>query len=73
MNVSITLYDQGKDSYYTKVSNILKKYYPSEINLQTAIPNYNTTTIVNKIKGKYQEFWKHKMTNSSKLSFLCTF
>ena len=52
---------------------MLKKYYPSESNLQTAIPNYNTTTIVDKIKEKYKEFWKHKMTNSSKLSFLCTF
>ena len=57
----------------TLYSNMLKKYYPSETNLQIAIPNYNTTTIVNKIKEKYQEFWKHKMTNSSKLSFLCTF
>ena len=53
---------------------MLKKYYPSESNyLQTAIPNYNTTTIVDKIKEKYKEFWKHKMTNFSKLSFLCTF
>ena len=52
---------------------MLKKYYPSESNCQTAIPNYNTTTIVDKFKEKYKEVWKHKMTNSSTLSFLCAF
>ena len=28
---------------------------------------------MNEVKEKYVEFWKHKMANSSKLSFLCTF
>ena len=51
---------------------MLKKYYPGESNHQSAIPNYNTF-IVDKIKEKYKDFWKHKMTYSSKLSFLCTF
>ena len=73
LNISITLYNQGKDSYYTNVSNMLKALYPNETNLQTAIPNYNTPTLMNEVKEKYVEFWKHKMANSSKLSFLCTF
>ncbi len=37
------------------------------------IPNYNTTTLMSEVKEKYVEFWKHKMSNSSKLSFLCSF
>ena len=41
--------------------------------VETAVINYDTTTVVNKIKEKYVEFWRHKKTNSSKLSFLCTF
>ena len=73
LNISITLHNQGKDSYYTNVSNMLKALYPNGTNLQTAIPNYNTPTLMNEVKEKYVEFWKHKMVNSSKLSFLCTF
>ena len=33
----------------------------------------HTPTLLNEVKEKYLEFWKHKMANSSKLSFLCTF
>ena len=73
LNMSITLYNQGKDSYYTNVSNMLKGLNPNETNLQTDIPNYNTPTLMNEVKEKYVEFWKHQMANSSKLSLLCTF
>ena len=53
---------------------MLKSFYSDESNdIETALINYDTTTVVNKIKEKYVEFWRHKTTNSSKLSFLCTF
>ena len=66
-------YTNHKESYYSKAVNLLKPYYPNESNIELVILNYDTTTVVNKMKEKYIEFWKHKITNSSKLTFLSTF
>ena len=53
---------------------MLKSFYPEGVNdIETALINYDTTTVVNKIKEKYVEFWRHKITKSSKLSFLSAF
>ena len=41
--------------------------------MESDIVNYDTKTIVNKMKDKYVEFWRHKTINSSTLSFFCTF
>ena len=73
LNISKDLYTNHKESYYSKAVNLLKPYYPNESNIELAILNYDTTTVVNKMKEKYIEFWKHKITNSSKLTFLSTF
>ncbi len=42
--------------------------------IQQTLKTTSSTTIhiVNKMKDKYFEFWRHKITNSSKLSLFCT-
>jgi hypothetical protein len=63
----------NKESYYGNIINMLKTFYPDQTNIETDIINYQTKTIVENMKEKYVEFWKHKMLNSSKLSFLGKF
>jgi hypothetical protein len=53
--------------------NMLKSFYDNTTNLECDIINYDTKTIINKMKDKYFEFWRHKIINSSKLSFFCIF
>jgi hypothetical protein len=67
------LYENNKESYYGNIINMLKTFYPDQTNIETDIINYQTKTIVENMKEKYVEFWKHKMLNSSKLSFLGKF
>ena len=71
--MSKQLYNQGKESFYTNTMNMLKSFYDNTTNLECDIINYDTKTIINKMKDKYFEFWRHKIINSSKLSFFCTF
>ena len=70
LNMSKDLRLNKKESYYSNAVNLLKKYYPNEQNIESNILNYNTTTIVENMKKKYTEFWSHKISNSSKLTFL---
>jgi hypothetical protein len=71
--MSKQLYIKGKESFYTNTIDMLKPYYENTTNFEDDLLNYNTTHIVNKMKDKYFEHWRHKITNSSKLSFFCTF
>ena len=48
-----------------------KPYYDNTTNFEDDLLNYDTKHIVNKMKDKYFEFWRHKI--SSKLSFFCIF
>ena len=53
--------------------NMLKPYYSQDdetTNIEIALRNIDTKTIVNRIKEKYVEFWKHKITKSPKLHVL---
>ena len=52
---------------------MVRSFYPDQSNIETNVIHFETKTIITKIKENYVEFWKHKMTNSSKLSFLCQF
>ena len=73
LNISKKIHENNKESYYGNMINMLKVFYPDQTNIDTEIVNYQTKTIVDKMKEKYIEFWKHKMMNSSKLSFLSKF
>lgn len=70
--MSKQLYDHGQESYYTKAMAMLKPFY-DKTNFENDIVNYCTKTIVNKMKEKYVELWRHKMNNSTKLSFFSKF
>lgn len=70
--MSKELYISGKTSFYSNVAGILKSYDISNENLE-AINNIKLKDIVNRMKEKYITFWRHKMSNSSKLSFYCSF
>ena len=70
--LSKELYMSGEVSFYSNVMNMLKSYDLSYEGLEP-INNTKLTHIVNKMKDKYIEFWRHKMTNSTKLSFYSTF
>ena len=72
LDMSKDLYNNQKQSYYSNALNMLKKFYPNETKLESDILNYDTTTITKIMKEKYLEFWKHKITNSPKLTFLST-
>ena len=53
---------------------MLKPYYSQEsTNIEIALRNIDTKTIMNRIKENYVEFWNNKITKSSKLSFFCHF
>ena len=71
--MSKQLFNIGKESFYTNVINKLKPFYDNTTILENDIINHDTKTIVKKIKDKYLEFWRHKIINSSKLTFFCTF
>ena len=50
---------------------MLNSFYLDKLNdIETALIYYDTTTVVNKMKEKYVEFWRHKTTKSSKLYIL---
>ena len=72
--ISKDLYSKGTTSFYTNAMDILKHY-----KCITQVPELESTSIrsldfiTKSIKQKYITFWKHKMENSSKLSFYCTF
>ena len=71
--MSKQLYNNGKESFYGNAITMLKSLYDNTTNFENDIINYDTKTVVNKMKEKYVEFWRHKIINSSKLSFFCTF
>lgn len=75
--LSKELYMNGKASFYSNVVNILKSYGSLSSNesddLEKSINTMKLTHFVDKMKDKYTLFWKHKMVNSTKLSFYCTF
>ena len=68
-NMSKDLHTNQKESYFSNAINLLKKYYPNEQNIESNILNHNTATIVENMRNKYIEFWSHKISNSSKLTF----
>ena len=55
--MSKQLFEKGKESFYTNAINMLKSFYDNITNLESDIINYDTKTIVNKMKNKYFEFW----------------
>ncbi|CAB3997693.1 Hypothetical predicted protein [Paramuricea clavata] len=71
--MSKQLYEIGKESFYANSINMLKPFYDKITNFECDIINYDTKTVVKKMKDKYVEFWRQKMINSSKLSFFCEF
>ena len=72
--ISKDLYSKGTTFFYTNAMGILKHY-----KCNTQIPDLESTSIhsldfiTKSIKQKYITFWKHKVENSSKLSFYYTF
>jgi hypothetical protein len=71
--MSKQLYEIGKESFYANSINMLKPFYDKITNFECDVISYDTKTVVKKMKGKYVEFWRQKMINSSKLSFFCKF
>jgi hypothetical protein len=72
--ISKDLYINNKPSLHTNLMKILKLYDSStELNALDNISPPQISLYIQNAKDKYINFWKHKQTNSSKLSFLSTF
>ena len=74
--MSKELYELNKPSFYSKVMKILKSYtnVNNELNeLESITIHQQSQFILSNAKNKYVTFWKHKLDNSSKLSFYSTF
>ena len=71
--LSKNLHTNNKESFYANIMDMLRPFYPNEDDIETNITNFQTPTIMTKIKESYIEFWKHKLNHSSKLSFYSTF
>mgnify|MGYP002804388675 FL=1 len=72
-SLSKELFKNGKPSFYSHVTKILKPLCPplfrNSDNLETFINNCKQYNALELIKEKYISFWRQKMANSSKLSF----
>ena len=74
--LSKELYTSGKESFYSKVVNILKLHdltLCEPIEIETNLKNTKIEEIIKDIKEKYISYWKQELTNSRKLSFYQTF
>ena len=72
--ISKELYIKNQQGFYQNVMKILKSYDPSfELNELETITQHQLSEFINNVKNKYTTFWKHKLQNSSKLSFLASF
>ena len=79
--LSKELYNNNKSSLYSNITKIIKTltHNNNEINYnetnKLGLTNYNSkiNEYINNAKNKYITFWKHKINNSSKLSFYNTF
>ena len=72
--ISKELCIKTQQGFYQNVMKILKSYDPSfELNELETIVQHQLSEFINNVKNKYTTFWKHKLQNSSKLSFLASF
>ena len=72
--ISKELYIKNQQGFYQNVMKILKSYDPSfELNELETITQHQLSEFINNVRNKYTTFWKHKLQNSSKLSFLASF
>ena len=72
-SLSKELFKNGKPSFYSNVTKILKPLCPplfrNSDNLETFINNCKQYNALELIKEKYISSWRQKMANSTKLSF----
>ena len=72
--ISKELYIKNQQGFCQNVMKILKYYDPSfELNELETITQHQLSEFINNVKNKYTTLWKHKLQNSSKLSFLASF
>ena len=69
-SLSKRLHQADKNSFYTNIINIIKKFYPDieeHIDVENFMQNHTINDLTKSIKNQYTSSWKQQINNSTKL------